>query len=502
MTRITFFIFLTILLISCKNEKVENQLLENNYLDISKNRTAAEWEPAIGVMFAFPPVIPKELIIEFANDTHIYPIVNGEAGKKEAEKWFTRWGIDMTNVTFINLKFDYDIVVPRDWGPSAVYMKDGSYRLTDGQFTVSAPLTDLACNDSLDLPKYKNGKPYHSTNADEAILKIADQLEFEVFDLPFANTGGNVLTDGIGTAFSTCVLLAENRFLGINDQDFFQLNDSLLGFTNYHIISNFDLYGIQHIDCMLKPVDEETLLVAEPPEDHELFSIYEEIVKNELSKLKTAYGRPYKIRRIKIARFFEDYLTAYTNSLILNENVYVPLYGIKEDSLALKTWASVLPGYTIKGFDYFLDKQPFKSNFPFDDYIEYGVNVGWAYDDALHCRTRAIWDSEMIFISVKKILPEIHIDQEAILHATIIDYSSKDLSANEIFLNWRIKGGHEWNKASMSIDNNPNHWISTIPKHEKGTTIEYFVEANSISGKTQRKPINAPAGYYNFIFVE
>ena len=235
MNRIIFFILLTILLISCKNKIVEDKLQENNYFHNTKNRTAAEWEPAKGVLFACPPVIPKELIIEFAKDTHIYPIVDGEAGQREAEKWFGKWGIDMTKVTFINLKVDYDIVVPRDWGPSAVFMKNGDYKVTDGQYTISAPSTDLACNDSLELPKYKNGHTYYSTNADEAIIPLANQLELKVLDLPFANTGGNVLTDGIGTAFSTCILLTENRFIGISDQEFFALNDSLLGFTNYNI---------------------------------------------------------------------------------------------------------------------------------------------------------------------------------------------------------------------------------------------------------------------------
>jgi agmatine deiminase len=265
------------------------------------------------------------------------------------------------------------------------------------------------------------------------------------------------------------------------------------------------MIGIQHIDCLLKLVDEETILVAQPPEDHELFSIYENIVKNELSKLKTAYGRPYIIKRIKIAQYYEEdltaYLTAYTNSLILNKNVYVPLFGIKEDSLALKTWESVMPGYTIKGFNYVLDEQPIKSEYKFRGFDELGVKTGWLYEDAVHCRTKAIWDEDMIFISVKKILPKSPINQEAILHATIIDYSGEGLSNNDIFLTWRIKGKTKWNKIKMSMDNNPNHWIAHIPKHEKETVIEYSVEAKSNSGNTQRRPITAPEGYFTFKYV-
>lgn len=53
----------------------------------------------------------------------------------------------------------------------------------------------------------------------------------------------------------------------------------------------------------------------------------------------------------------------------------------------------------------------------------------------------------------------------------------------------------------MSIDNNPNHWVADIPKHENETAIEYYVEAKSKSGKTQRRPMTAPEGYYTFKYV-
>ncbi len=41
------------------------------------------------------------------------------------------------------------------------------------------------------------------------------------YRLPFTNAGGNVLTDGIGSAFLTCNLLTENRYNGIT-YEFFQ----------------------------------------------------------------------------------------------------------------------------------------------------------------------------------------------------------------------------------------------------------------------------------------
>lgn len=495
---------LTILLVSCKNDNVDKKDQNDNYFDISVNRQVAEWEPAKGVYFVWPPVIPKELIIEFSNDTHIYPVVEGQDGQKNAEEWFKKWEIDLNKVTFINLVTKSE-VTPRDWGPGAVFTKNGEFKLIDAQYKYACLITDLNCNDSLEFHTIKNGNIYRSTIVDTAIVSMGNQLGIDVMDVPFTSIGGNVLTDGIGTAFSTCVLLTENRFNGISDEAFFQLNDSLLGMSNYHIISNFDKYGIQHIDCFLKLIDEETILVAEPPEDHDLYSIYESIVQNELSHLKTIYNRPYTIKRIKIGKYYEDedavYLSAYTNSIIINKNVYVPLFGIEEDSLALKTWESVMPGYTIKGFYYVLDDQPIKSKYQFQGFDELGVKTGWLYEDAIHCRTKSIWDENMIFISVKKVLPEININQEAILHATIIDYGKSDLSADKVFLNWRIKGQDSWSKIRMKMDNNPSHWLAKFPEGDDGIEIEYYIEAKSNSGSTQKRPFTAPKGFYTYKYV-
>lgn len=504
MIRFSFLILLSSFLFSCQNEKPKSKDEGSNYLHLENNRLAAEWEPAKGISFVWPPVIPKELIIEFAKDTHIYPFVNGKEGQKEAKEWFDKWGINLNNVTFINLKTEYENA-PRDWAPSALFTKNGGFKIIDGMYKHGCPSTDLKCNDSLEFHINKRGRIYKSIHVDTAIVSIGNKIGHDVFEVPFTNTGGNVLTDGIGTAFSTCVLLIENRYNGISDDEFFRLNDSLLGLTSYHVISNFDKIGIQHIDCLIKLIDEETLLIAEPPKDHELYSIYEKIVKNEISILTTAYNRPYKIHRIKIGVYYEDedaaYLSAYTNSVILNNNVYVPLFGIKEDSLALKTWESIMPGYTIKGFDYVLEDQPIKSQFHFEGFDELGVKTGWLYEDAIHCRTKPIWDENMIFISVKKVLSEIFINQEAILYATIIDYENAGLSTDEVILNWRIKGQPKWSGIRMNMDNNPNHWLAEFPKGKEGMIIEYYIEAKSITGEIQTKPITAPKGHYEFKYV-
>ena len=65
---------------------------------------------------------------------------------------------------------------------------------------------------------------------------------------------------------------------------------------------------------------------------------------------------------------------AYTNSLILNDHVYVPLAGKgheQHDVEALQVYGNALPDHTIVGI-------AGKPEFP------------WLGTDAMHCRTRAI----------------------------------------------------------------------------------------------------------------
>lgn len=363
----------------------------NNYYSQEKNnRTAAEWEPAKGTLIVWPLSIPYKLVVELSKDNHLYTMLENKVVEKEAIEWYLKWGIDLDDVTFIYAEQGLDAWWTRDWGPSAVFNPKGEMKLGDGKYIFATPSTDLACNDSLDHSYYdKNNEVIRTQTDDDATIPLADQLGLGLIDLPFINTGGNVLTDGLGTAFSSCVLSTENEFYGVEAPKFFALNDSLLGFENYHTLSNFEFFGIQHIDCLMKVIDEETILVAEPPKDHELYQIYEDIVQNELATLLTPYAKPYKIKRIPTALDRDSSLAAYTNSLILNKVVYVPLFEIPADSIALATWREVMPGYEVKGFTFSLDEEPIVSEEMWNHYTKYG-RYGWNHGDALHCRTRAI----------------------------------------------------------------------------------------------------------------
>jgi len=467
----------------------------NFYTQGDHNRVAAEWEPASGTMITWPLCIPHKLVIEFAKDNHLYTLVENESSKKEALNWYSKWGIDSSKNTFVYVPHGVDAWWVRDWGPSAVFTTDGKMKLGDGRYIYSTPYSHIQCGDSVEfIYKTKDNKIIKTETDDSATQYLSKELNIELLDLPFINTGGNVQTDGLGTAFSTCALLSENQFFGVSQQKFRDLNKSLLGFERYNIISNFETHGIQHIDCFLKLLDEERILVTEPPRDHYLYNVYENIVQNELSILRSSYGRPYQILRIKTGRFKKEALAAYTNSIILNKTIYVPLYKIKEDSMALQRWQEVMPGYTIKGFDFDLANEPCLTKEMKEHYQTYG----WASNDGLHCRTRAVWDSAMVFMTTKKIEPEVNAKHKNIVYTTIIDYSKKGLVKEKCNLFWKIRGEMNWNKLVLNQVEGTDHFFAQIPYNKPGVIIEYYISAVSNSGKAETQPRTAPLGTYQF----
>ncbi|MEM7104772.1 MAG: agmatine deiminase family protein [Bacteroidota bacterium] len=499
---LSFFGLLFCLVISqsCKTVQIQAPAPSNPETTLTSSfpRMAAEWEPATGVFITWPLAIPHKLVIELAKDTRVYTLVPSLEEKQSATTWFKKWGIGMEKIEFIVAPQGVDSWWTRDWGPHAVYSVKDGMRMADGMYVNSTPVSGLDCNDKLrHLFTKENEKGeveiIPTTTDDLAPYEIGKALNIEVVELPFVFTGGNVIADGRGSVFSTCVITNENRFMKVSDEAFFNSADALLGVDQYRLISNFEENGIQHIDCYLKLIDEETLFVLRPPKDHPSFQVYEDIVNNELAKMKNAYGRPYKILRLDTDIYHGRELAAYTNSLILNTTVYVPLFGINQDVIALKQWQDALPGYTVKGFLFELDKEPILDPKAQKHYYK----IGWNSGDALHCRTRAMWDPQMLYMSVDRLPENVAHSSGYTVQANVIDYSNKGFVDGSLLLHWREAGG-EWGSEPLRAMAEKGNWLGIIPSQEPGDLIEYYISAKSHSGREEMMPRSAPAGVYRF----
>jgi agmatine deiminase len=174
----------------------------------------------------------------------------------------------------------------------------------------------------------------------------------------------------------------------------------------------------------------------------------------------------------------------------------VPLFGIAGDSIALKRWAEVMPGYHIKGFEFKLKDEPHLAD---RTRRHYGVMpIGWFESDALHCRTRAVWDTGMLYMSVKRINPKVSPSRPNTVFVTVIDYSKKGLRPGSTNLYWRLQGESRWNEVVLNSTENKTHFYANIPFNKSGNQIQYYVSASSKSGRNETMPRTAPAGFYSF----
>jgi len=150
-----------------------------------------------------------------------------------------------------------------------------------------------------------------------------------------------------------------------------QLN-RFMGIHTYHVLSDPSGSYIGHIDCWGKFLADRKVLIAES-QHKEINQAYDAIS----ASFEQEGFEVYRVlcQDIYVPNADTPATTAaYTNCLILNKHVYVPMAGgnYKEyDDKAIAKYQEALPDYTIVG-------------------IIGKPEAPWLGTDALHCRTRGV----------------------------------------------------------------------------------------------------------------
>jgi agmatine/peptidylarginine deiminase len=429
----------------------------------------AEWEPANGTLIRWPLGFPMALAVELAEDDTLYTLVEGQSGENQAKSAFQSAGIDVSMVRFI--RTDTYSMWTRDWGPQCVFGDDGQMGIVDPWFDGYPWVPGCAGKDARDVSRPPTERGYEDDDVINA--DVAAALGLPLHELPAYCTGGNIMTDGHGRAFSTEQMLDENA-PWMSSATFFSRAEDYLGITDYEILPNPEVHGIQHIDCYAKLLNEETVLVKEVPTWHPEYQCIEDLV-DAFENLTTCYGRPYEIVRIWCAPYSGDEVAAYTNSLILNGKVLVPTFGIAADADALATYESAMPGYEVIGISY----------------------ASWYYYDALHCRTMGIFDPGMLHLTHARLD---NVVPAATSHEVLVvasPMSGSGLVPGAQLVRWRLAGEIVWNEQPL-LPTLGDTLLGTIPAQTPGNVVEYYVTASDSSGRTETLPRTAPAGFYSF----
>ncbi|MFM7619782.1 MAG: agmatine deiminase family protein, partial [Bacteroidota bacterium] len=305
------------------------------------------------------------------------------------------------------------------------------------------------------------------------------------------NTGGNWMVDGFGTAFASELILEENQSgnpYGVtakSEADIDLLVEEYLGIDRYIKMPTLPYDGIHHIDMHMKLLDEQRLLIGEYPagvsDGPQINANMEYVVSNFMNK----WGEPYDVIRIPMPPSTggnwpssnppSSYRT-YTNAVFVNDMVILPLYREEYDTTALRIWQESLPGYQIIGID--CDNQT-------DNII--------AASGAIHCITHSVGVNDPLLISHNP-LDDTNNTTNPYEVVAYMNHRS-GIAAGRLF--WKTDLLGSYNLVDMvSIGN--NEWSGLIPAQPAGTTVYYYVEGESNSGKILQRPIAAPIAYWSF----
>jgi agmatine deiminase len=437
-------------------------------------RVAAEWELAVGVLVTWPLALPRTLILDLAQDTTLHVVVADKQREVEARTALREWGIE--DARYVRRPSGDGYYGTRDWAAYASFDEKGALVERDPRYLDYA----LSGYDSAaGVIMWTSVDPMLDWSSDdETPSAVAASLGRARKELPFCFTGGNVEVDGLSTAFATEILRDENEAFGVPLEELRSQAARLLGIKRLVLLPNFESsLGAQHIDCLARLVDDETFLVKRAPTGHPDHERIEEIVR-AIAATPGPWGRPYEVVRICTPRYRGDELAAYTNALILNGRVYVPLFGIEADEEALTTWRRALPGHLVRGYAFDGERR-------------------WTYTDALHCRTKAIWDAGMLHVQHRSLDRVVAPAQKYEVELTAWDYSLAGVDADAMLLHWRIRDAKAWN-AVQFLQSPDAVWRASIPGAPAGTTIEYRLEAGDRSGRCARLPRGVNGAAYAF----
>lgn len=429
-------------------------------------RTIAEWEElqALVVGWKSYPTILRQIVGAAKQETRVIVVYTTPDNPTSLTSYLAAGGVDTVNVTF--LAAPVNSVWSRDYGHWSAYTNDVDSLITiDWIYNRPRPSDDAV---PVVISNYLGTPLYQTTTAP--------------WDL--VHTGGNFMTDGFGTGFSSELVLEENSSLGgfgVNHTaaEVDSIMYHFMGINRYIIMNKLPYDVIHHIDMHMKLLDEQTLIVGQYPTGIADGPQIEANLQFILANYNSVYGTPYKVVRVVMPDDNNlypnnggDYFT-YTNSSFINKTIILPIYGIPEDSTAIRIYQESLPGYKVVP-------------------INCASMIGAL--GALHCITKEVGTSDPLLISHQPLENTTDTVNSYLVNALVQHRSG----INDATLFWRTDTLMGWNTSNMSFTGIGNNWSGFIPAQLVGTTVYYYIAANSVSGKSQVRPMPAPAGYWKF----
>lgn len=402
----------------------------------------AEFQPMSGVMISYPLGIPVELVRELSQIIPVKVLVNSRNDSNQAKSYFISNQVNMENVVF--WKITHDSYWTRDYGP---------------WFVVNG-------HDSVNVIDFVYNRPQRP-NDDASMIYVAENLGLNRYEMPMVHTGGNYMADGYGTAASTMLVLDENSSETTESLEAMALN--FLGIDNYMFTIDPPGDYIAHIDCWGKFLDVDKVIISQVSSQDPHYNNYETVAQF-FADAVTPWGNHYQVFRVP-AQLDGYYATPYTNSLILNDHVFVPITGNSHDQEAIAVYQQAMPGYTIVPI--------MQSNY-----------TPWENTDALHCRTHELADAGMLYLKHYPLLGEKPAGDPLDISVTIKALSGASLITDSLLVYFRINHGDWYWHPLQNVSGDEYTFTFTAINYpwQNGDTVEYYLYAKDESGRCEKHP--------------
>jgi agmatine/peptidylarginine deiminase len=406
------------------------------------SRNPAEWEPMTGAIIRWPLGIPVSLVAEMSEDIGVYTIVANSSQQASATSTYQNGGVNMHNVHFIVASTNS--MWTRDYGPWFIFDSEGNQGIVDHIYNRPRPLDDL-------IPQV-----------------IGSAWGIPVYGMNLIHTGGNHMSDGLGISMSSRLVYDENP-----DKTPAQVDSIMQAYVgnDYTVLGYVETSGIHHIDCWAKFLDPTTILVKEVLPGHPSYdslNLRAEFLATQIS----SWERPYTIKRIYCPSG-----TAYTNSIILNNKVFVPTFGVSADTTAIRIYQEAMPGYEILGF-----------------------SGSWYEDDAIHCRIMGVTDRYMLFVNHTPLFDTEICNQDYLVSVEIKDHSGTGLLPESLLVYYKTETT-SYDTIHLQSTSNPDSFYAYIPAQRPGTVVSYYIKAADYSGRVVTHPPIGVPGAHTFTIL-
>lgn len=445
-----------------KNNEGFNKSLFTTVPPYTKLRNAAEWEEIQTLVITWTSftAIHREIIKAAQLETKITIICSDSNVVKN--------NLIANLVPLTNLKY---IIAPFN----SIWMRDYFGNSVYGKYIDSLILVDWI---------YNRPRPL-----DDVIpTVVANNMNIPIYETKVApndiiHTGGNYMSDGFGTAFSSQLTDTENPSHTAAAID--TIMKKYMGINRYIRFPVLPFDGIHHIDMHMKLLDEETLLVGQYPVGVADGPQIEANLQYIVANYNSVFGTPYKVIRIPMPKDKNNkwpnqsggWYCTYTNGVFVNKTYIFPTYYQQYDTTAFRILTQSLPGYKIVGID-----------------CDNGSSPIISQSGAIHCITHCVNTNDPLLISHQP--RSLSCDTgNYLINAKIMHRSG--ISSAKVY--WTIDTLLGYTQTNMSLVNPTTGMYScNIPVQAAGDTVYYYIGATAVNGKTMTRPMTAPLGRYRF----